>query len=180
MGGAAPVTLLPPLRVPVGRGALPLTVPEVEPQPVPEVEPQPVPERRPALRVVPEPAALRARRLSRLFTGLAAIAVCFGLFGVVCVHVMLAQGQGAVARLSEEVEKQEAEQQRLRLQVAQLESPARVTAAARELGMVTPSTVVALAPASLADPPPTTIPSPRATTTTTVASTSTSTSVPRQ
>ena len=170
------MTALPPLRVAIGRGIQAPQVPGAGTVPTE----RPLRER-PALRLVPEPATLRARRLSRLFTGLAAIAVCFGLFGVVGVHVMLAQGQGEVARLSAEVEQQEAEQQKLRLQVAELESPSRVMAAARELGMVTPSTVVALAPASLADPPPTTLPIPRATTTTTVASTSTSTSssVPR-
>ncbi|MDQ3978553.1 MAG: cell division protein FtsL, partial [Actinomycetota bacterium] len=168
------MTALPPLRVPVFRGVEGTqAVPGVQATqagrlsvPLPELPPL---RERPRLRVVPEPAAVRARRLSRLFTGLAAVAACFGLFGVVGVHVMLAQGQGEVARLSAEVEQQEAEQQKLRLQVAQLESPSRVMAAARELGMVTPSTVVPVAPASLADPPPTTLPIPRATTTTTVA-----------
>ena len=162
------MTALPPLRAEVGRRvAVPL------PLPLPIPEPRPVRER-PPLRIVPEAASARARRLSRLFTGLAAIVVCFGLFGVIGVHVMLAQGQGDVGHLSEEVDKLEADQQRLALEVAQLESPSRVTAAARQLGMVTPSTVVSLAPASLADPPPTTVPAPRATTTT-VASTSTTT-----
>ena len=158
------MSVLPPLRVswPTATRRVPAPVP----QPLREGPP---------LRVVPEAVTARARRLSRLFTGLAAVAVCFGLFGVIGVHVMLAQGQGEVARLSAEVEEHEAQQQRLRLQVAELESPNRVTGAARALGMVTPSTVVSLAPASLDDPPPTTVPSPRATTTTTVATTTTTT-----
>jgi cell division protein FtsL len=162
------MTAVPPLRWPApGSRVRPLRAP--------------APERpaRPLLRLVPEPEVARRRRLSRLFTGLAMVAVCFGLFGVVGLRVMLAQGQREVARLSAEVEQREAEQQQLRLEVAELESPTRVTSAARELGMVTPSTVVPLGPASLADPPPTTLPIPRPTTTTTTPVASTSTSVPR-
>ena len=117
--------------------------------------PQAVPEpRRPHLHLLPEPPHVRTRRLCRLFTALAGLAVCFGLFGVVGLHVLLAQGQGDVQRLSEEVRQQEQEQQRLRLQVAELESPERIVAEARQrLGMVPPSTVVSLAPASLPGPP---------------------------
>ena len=131
------------------------------PQPLTEPRrPQPLTApRRPQLHLLPEPPHVRTRRLCRLFTALAGVAVCFGLFGVVGLHVLLAQGQGDVQRLSEEVRQQEQQQQRLRLQVAQLESPERIVAEARSrLGMVPPSTVVSLAPASLADPPATTIP----------------------
>lgn len=129
------------------------------PRPLPVAEP-----RRPQLHVLPEPPHVRARRLCRLFTALSGLAVCFGLFGVVGLHVLLAQGQGDVQRLSEEVRQQEEEQQRLRLQVAELGSPARIVSEARQrLGMVSPSTVVSLDSASLADPPSTTIPAPRST-----------------
>jgi cell division protein FtsL len=118
------------------------------------------------LRAVPDPRVLRTQRWVRACTALAALVTCFGLFGVVGVHVMLAQGQGDVQRLQSQVDDQEGAQQRLRVQVAQLDSPARIVAAARQLGMTTPSTVVVLHDASLADPPATTIPAPRATTTT--------------
>lgn len=158
-----------PAREPFGAPVPPL--PPVLPAPPVLPGPQPLPEeRRRHLRVLPEPPSTRARRLSRLFTGLAAIVVCFGLFGIVGLHVVLAQGQGGVERLSVELERQEQEQQRLRLEVAELNAPSRVVEAARSrLGMVAPTTVVPLAPASLADPPATTIPAPTATTVPTTA-----------
>ena len=122
--------------------------------------------RRPPLRVVPEPAAARKLRRVRLGTAIAFLAALFGLFGVVGLHVLLAQGQGDVQRLSSHVAEQEEAQRRLRLEVAELEAPAKVVATARvRLGMVSPSTVVPLQPATLADPPPTTIAAPRPTTT---------------
>jgi cell division protein FtsL len=142
------------------------------PRVVPAARPAPArPEPRPALRVVPDPAALRARRLARLATGLVAIAACFGLFGIVGVHVMLAQGQSDVQRLQAKVQEEGERSQQLQLQVAALEAPDRIVSEAQNrLGMVTPTTVVALAPASLADPPPSTIPAPRATSTTVLSS----------
>lgn len=143
-----------------------------QPRPLPEAfEPRRLPDpapHRPALRVVPEPAAARKLRLVRLATAVAFLAALFGLFGVVGLHVLLAQGQGEVQRLSSQVAEQEEVQRRLRLEVAELEAPAKVVATARErLGMVSPPTVVPLQPATLADPPPTTIAGPRPTTTTT-------------
>jgi cell division protein FtsL len=131
--------------------------------------------RRPPLRVVPEPAAARKLRRVRLGTAIAFLAALFGLFGVVGLHVLLAQGQGDVQRLSSHVAEQEEAQRRLRLEVAELEAPAKVVATARErLGMVSPSTVVPLQPATLADPPPTTVAAPQPTTTTPSATTATS------
>jgi cell division protein FtsL len=113
---------------------------------------------RPQLRAVPEPVRQRRDWLAKLFTGLATIAVCFGLFGVIGVHVMLAQGQGEVQRLQEQEEKELVRRQRLALQAAELESPSRIVAAAHDrLGLVPPTTVVPLPAASLDDPPPTTI-----------------------
>lgn len=114
---------------------------------------------RPPLHLVPDPATLRARRRARLLTAVAALTACFGLFGVVGVHVMLAQGQGAVQELQARVQEEEDRHRRLRLQVAELEAPAEVVAAARDrLGMTAPTTVVPLVVASLDHPPPTTIP----------------------
>ncbi|MFP5316961.1 MAG: FtsB family cell division protein [Acidimicrobiia bacterium] len=140
------------------------------PAPAPTAEPP----RRPLLHVVPEPAAARRLRLLRLGTAVAFLAALFGLFGVVGLHVLLAQGQGDVQKLSAQVAEQEEVQRRLRLQVAELEAPAKVVAEARErLGMVSPPTVVPLRPATLADPPATTIPGPRPTTTTSVPVTAT-------
>lgn len=118
------------------------------PATAPATAPRPVPARRLAL--VPDPAALRRRRLSRLCTAVAGLAACFGLFGVVGVHVMLAQGQADVQRLQAKVQTEEARQQRLRMDVATLEAPTRVVATAEnQLGMVSPRTVISLTPATL-------------------------------
>ncbi len=129
--------------------------PRLRPQPA--TAPAPVPQRR--LEVVPDPRVLRRRRLSRLCTAVAGLSACFGLFGVVGVHVMLAQGQDDVQRLQAKAQQEEDRQQRLRMDVAVLEAPARVvTAAEAELGMVMPRTVVSLAPTSLAEAPAATAP----------------------
>jgi cell division protein FtsL len=129
--------------------------PRPAPPPTHGAQPQP----RPALSVVPGPAVLRRHRIVRLFTALAGLAACFGLFGVVCVHVLLAQGQGDLARLQAQVQEQEDAHQRLKLHVAELESPERIVAAARQqLGMTTPTTVVLLREASLDHPPAAAIP----------------------
>lgn len=136
------------------------------PRPAPDPVAEPLP--RPLLQVVPEPAAIRRLRLLRLGTAVASLAALFGLFGVVGLHVLLAQGQRDVQELSSQVAEQEEVQRRLRLQVAELEAPAEVVAKARErLGMMSPPTVVVLQPATLADPPATTIPWTRPTTTAT-------------
>lgn len=120
--------------------------PRPSPRPVPRAVPAPA--RR--LEIVPDARVLRTRRLARLFTAIAGLAACFGLFGVVGVHVMLAQGQADVQRLQSQVQEQEDRQQRLRMDVATLEAPTRVVATAKnELGMVAPPTVVSLTPATL-------------------------------
>jgi cell division protein FtsL len=140
--------------------------------PVPAPDPNP----RPRLTVVPDPATLRARRLCRLVTALAGLAVCFGLFGVVIVQAMLAKGQGDVQRLKATVQAEQDRLEKLELEAGQLEAPARVVGTAREkLGMVAPAQVVMLGPADLANPPATTIPAPRATTTTVAAARPTTT-----
>jgi cell division protein FtsL len=74
-------------------------------------------------------------------------AVCAGLFAIVAMRVVLAQGQAQIDKLEKTVDTQTADQQRLRLGVAELEAPARIASVARNrLGMVTPSTVVYLNP----------------------------------
>ena len=92
----------------------------------------------------------RSRRITRLLTGVLVVAVFAGLFTIVAVRVVLAQGQAEIDRLSQSIEAQQAVGQDLRLAVAELEAPAQIVAAARQrLGMVTPATVTYLAP-----PPP--------------------------
>ncbi len=129
-----------------------------QPQPRPRPQPQPEvrPERRPPLRVVgpPDPDA-RARRRRRLVVGALVGLACAGLFAIVGVRVLLAQGQGPVDVLESEVTAAQAENQRLRLDVARLEAPSRIVDEARSrLGMAPPAVVVYLSPVSQASPPP--------------------------
>lgn len=89
----------------------------------------------------------RERRVTRLLTGVLVVAVFAGLFAIVGLRVLLAQGQVDIDRLTASVEAKQAVQQDLRLTVAELEAPAQVVAAARQrLGMVTPLTVTYLRP----------------------------------
>jgi cell division protein FtsL len=72
---------------------------------------------------------------------------CAAVFGLVGVHVLLTQGQFRLARLQSRADDEEARYVRLRLEVAGLESPARIVAAAQErLGMVAPSSLTYLTP----------------------------------
>jgi cell division protein FtsL len=80
------------------------------------------------------------------------------LFGVVALHVLLNQGQLQLDHLQTQEARQEARAQKLRLDLAALQSPARVVAAARDrLGMVPPAGVTYVAPGvdgpALAAPP---------------------------
>ena len=133
---------------------------------------------RPDLRVV-DPAAPSARRaVTRVVTVFAGLLATAGLFLVVCLHVLLTQGQADLDSLRARAEAESARNRRLRVQVAELESPSRIVSAARErLGMVPPATVIylpaadptrplpAVSPEPL--PPPTTAPAAKATTPTT-------------
>ena len=110
------------------------------------------PKRRPAekekapLKVVePTPAAPPAsKRVTVAMAALTITGLC--LFGVVAAHVKLTQGQVRLDRLEARSGDAQATYDRLRLQVAELESPERVVAAAHELGMVVPAKVTYLAP----------------------------------
>ena len=114
------------------------------PRPEPRRRAKPAPA--PHLRVVGAEEA-RGRRLTRLVTGVLVVLVFAGLFAIVAVRVVLAQGQAEIDRLSQSIEAQQAVGQDLRLAVAELEAPAQIVAAARQrLGMVTPVTVTYLTP----------------------------------
>jgi cell division protein FtsL len=65
----------------------------------------------------------------------------FAVFGVVVAHVLLTQRQFRLDGLEQKAATEEARYERLRLQVAELEAPDRVIAAAQQLGMVPPATV---------------------------------------
>ena len=121
-----------------------MTAPWGRPHPRPAPAPAPVPRRH--LRVVAPPdPSVRARRRARMVTTVLAVLACAGLFAIVGVRVLLAQGQAEVDRLEAQVEKVQADQQRLRLQVAERESPQAIVDAARDrLGMVPLGPVVHL------------------------------------
>ncbi len=105
----------------------------------------------PPLRVVTKEELREARRRVRarrtVVAGVAFVAVA--LFGVVIAHVLLMQGQFELERTQRAASTQQAEYDRLRLQVAELESPERIVATAQErLGMVSPPTITYLAPSA--------------------------------
>ena len=87
------------------------------------------------------------RRRGRVLALVAVAAVGVGLFALVASHVVLTQSQFRLDRLHAAAAAEQARYERLRLQVAQLEAPARVVAAAQErLGMVPPPGVTYLSP----------------------------------
>jgi cell division protein FtsL len=107
------------------------------------------PSHRPHLRIVPPeeltPAG-RRRRFRLAVTALGVLAVG-SAFGVVGMHVMLAQNQFALDRLDTRAAKEQAQYERLRLQVDQLESPQRIVAVAKDkLGMQQSGSVTYLTP----------------------------------
>lgn len=122
-------------------------------QAAPQRRPAPAPTPRPHLRLV-APGEARARRRARLLTGALLATACVGLFVIVALRVLLAQGQAEVDRLEAGIEAARATQQDLRLTVAEWEAPAHIVAAARQrLGMITPPSVTYLnPPAALAAP----------------------------
>jgi cell division protein FtsL len=133
-----------------------MTAPVLDPvRPAPARRPRPTaapadPAPRPNLRVLREGSetATEAER-ARLVRSAVVLAVAIGalcLFGVVVFHVLLTQNQFRLDKLQEESLDRQAEYDRLRLQVAELESPDRIVASAQQLGMVTPPKVTYLAP----------------------------------
>jgi cell division protein FtsL len=109
------------------------------------------------LRLVTADPVAPGRRTVRVLTVLAAIAACAVLFGTVCTHVLLTQGQAELDNLEARAADAEVAQQQLQVQVAELESPARIVPEARErLGMIPPPAVVYLTPGAPRVPAPAT------------------------
>ena len=115
----------------------------------PRRAPAPARPARPNLRVV-HPGELSPkvrRRRAGAAAVLTIIVVFVGLFGLAVCQAIMAQNQMRLDRLDAEVADAQARYQRMRLRVAQLESPERIVAAAQErLGMVPPATVRYLSP----------------------------------
>lgn len=111
---------------------------------------------RPPLRIVRagELTPRARRRRNRAIVGATGALVVIGLFGLVAFHVMVTQAQFRLDRINGRVSQDEARYQRLRLQVAELESPDRIIAAAQErLGMVPPPGVTYLSATGAATDP---------------------------
>jgi cell division protein FtsL len=101
------------------------------------------------LRVVPDGALSPRgkRRRARLLAAGVAVLVAAGLFGAVFFHVLLTQGQLQLDRIQTRAAAEQARNERLRLEVAELQSPERIVAAAQQqLGMVPPASVTYLSP----------------------------------
>ena len=140
----APV--LDPVRSAPARTRRPVPPPVRGPGRGPAAPPLPA---RPDLRVLrPEETATdadRARLVRQLaLAATALVALC--IFGIVVCHVMLTQNQFRLDKMQEESLERQAEYDRLRLQVAELESPDRIVAVAQAEGMVTPPKVTYLTP----------------------------------
>lgn len=133
--------------------------------PVAAPAPARAPQRRPEPRIRPEarPGHLRvvrpgerSRRRLTPATGVALTALLFvTLFALAIAHTMLVQGQMRLDQLDGELATEQARYQELRTEVAAVESPARVVAAAERLGMVSPEDLVYLQPRT---PDPSTTP----------------------
>lgn len=120
-------------------------------------------ERRPDLRVVHPGPRRRAGRVGTV----AGIALFVALFGLAAFQTVLIKNQARIDDLDRRIDVAQAESQTLARQVAELESPARITAAARDrLGMIDPGSVTYLLPAADDDarahlpPPPVPAPAP--------------------
>ena len=128
-------------------------------QPAPA--PAPAPKPRHLYAVPPDYVSARARRRrARRLVVLSGVLAAAALFGVVAFHVVLTQGQLDLQHLQTRASAASVREQQLRLEAARLESPERVVADARHLGMVPPSSVRYLTPGG---PPlsPTTAVAPR-------------------
>jgi hypothetical protein len=101
-------------------------------------------ERRRHLRLVREQARRRANGRRLLVSGGIALLGVFCL-GLVTLHVLIAENQFTLDRLTQTAAIEQASYENLRLQVAQLEAPARIVSDAEgHLGLVQPGSVIYL------------------------------------
>jgi hypothetical protein len=84
-------------------------------------------------------------------TGVTLTVGMFGaLFGVAVSHALLIQSQIKLDEMDQDVAQEQARYEQNRLDVAELESPDRIVAAAHDLGMVEPAETVYLTPGETA------------------------------
>ena len=142
----------PPRTYPTSGGAALAAAPARRSAPRPAERPASAPNPR-HLRVVAPSERVR-RRLTPV-TGVLLTALLFAtLFAIAIAHTLLVQGQIRLDDLDSKLTVEQARYQRLRTEVAEMESPARVVAAAEELGMVSPEDLVYLQPEALDGSPP--------------------------
>ena len=111
----------------------------------------PVPQHAPAPRRRPPLEVVRPRRGPRIgvIGAVGAVAVFAVLFGLVLFQTVMVQNQSRLDRLDTQIRDEQGRYQQLRLQVAQLESPARIVdEATHRLGMVPPPGTSYLTPSS--------------------------------
>ena len=93
------------------------------------------------------PRARTAHQSRRLLVVLGAALTVALAFGVVASQVIVAQNQDRLDKLNRRLDTAQTRYERLRYQVAELESPERIVAAAQDrLGMVEPAKVNYVAP----------------------------------
>lgn len=109
------------------------------------IRPDVAPDIRPPLRLVEPPAAPRRVRVGLVGSVLFGL-LLLGVFALAAMHTMVVQAQFEIDRIEQRMAERQGTLDDLRLQVATLESPANVTNAAAELGLVTPTERVHLAP----------------------------------
>lgn len=97
--------------------------------------PRPRPGARPRLRVV-DPAVRRRARLVRRAVRGAVLLGAVSVFAIVAFHVVLAQGQLRLDRLSSRTAAEQARYEKLRLEVARSAAPERIVTRAVALGLV--------------------------------------------
>ena len=94
---------------------------------------------------------LRSGNLLGRVGTLTAIALFVAVFGVVVFQAFLVQGQARLDHLNGQIDTERQTSQQLELQLAQLDSPARIVTVARALGMIDAGDVVYLQPAASDD-----------------------------
>ncbi len=105
----------------------------------------------PAVRRPPELRVVRRESTRRVgaVTALATVVVFVMLFALAVFNTWLVQNQQRLDRLHRDVTEAQSEYERLRLEVAELESPERIVAAAvNQLGMVPPPETTYLTPSA--------------------------------
>lgn len=141
-------THAPPRHRAAAAGAAALAAAPARPQPRPAPRRTEVQPRR-HLRVVGPAERVRRRLTPR--AGMVLTALTFVTLLLVAVaHTLLVQGQIHLDELDAQLRVEQARYQELRKDVAEMESPARVVAAAEGLGMVMPEDLVYLQPPAAA------------------------------